>query len=135
MAHRPRTLAISFAALAVVALHGQNARETLDYPLLARIQDEGLNRSQVMDHVGLLSDVYGPRLTGSPGFEQAAAWAMKRLADWGLGNARLERWKFGKGWSLTTQRRGRQAPMAALWATWSGSRSGRTSTSRSTAAR
>lgn len=101
MRHRTRTLAIALVAFAVVGLHGQDARETLDYPVLARMQDEGLNRSQVMDHVGMLSDVYGPRLTGSPGFEQAAAWAMKRLTEWGLGNARLERWKFGKGWSLT----------------------------------
>ena len=54
-----------------------------------------------MDHVGWLSDVYGPRLTGSPGFEQAADWAMKRLTDWGLGQRAARKWKFGKGWSLT----------------------------------
>ena len=54
-----------------------------------------------MDHVGWLSDVYGPRLTGSPGFKQAADWAVKRLGEWGLANAKTEKWKFGKGWSLT----------------------------------
>jgi carboxypeptidase Q len=92
-----------FTAITAIALAGAGlaAQGTLDYAVLARIQDEGLNRSQVMDHVGWLSDVAGPRLTGSPGFKQAADWAVKRLADWGLANAKTEKWKFGKGWSLT----------------------------------
>ena len=97
MQHRSRTLAIFFAGVATVAV---GAQAPLDYALLARIQDEGLNRSQVMDHVGWLADVYGPRLTGSPGFNQATDWAVKRLGEWGLANAQLEKWKFGKGWSL-----------------------------------
>ena len=94
----PRILALAIAALAAVALQAQ---DTLDYALLARVQDEGLSRSQVMDHVGWLSDVNGPRLTGSPGFKQAADWAVKRLGEWGLANAKTEKWKFGKGWSLS----------------------------------
>ncbi len=75
-------------------------RETLDYAMLGRIRDEGLNRSQVMDHISWLSDVYGPRLTGSPGIQQASEWTMKRFREWGLVNAHQERWAFGKGWSL-----------------------------------
>ena len=98
MTRHPRILALAIAALAAVALQAQ---DTLDYPLLARVQDEGLSRSQVMDHVGWLSDVNGPRLTGSPGFKQAADWAVKRLGEWGLANAKTEKWKFGKGWSLS----------------------------------
>jgi hypothetical protein len=91
------------AVLVVIVLGAASlaAQSTLDYATLARIQDEGLSRSQVMDHVGWLSDVAGPRLTGSPGFKQAADWAVKRLSDWGLANAKTEKWKFGKGWSLT----------------------------------
>lgn len=76
------------------------AQEALDYPALAKIQQEGLNRSQVMDHVWWLSDVYGPRLTGSPGIQQAGDWAASRLEEWGLANVHQERWRFGKGWSL-----------------------------------
>ncbi len=82
---------------AAVAL---NAQEALDYTTLVRIQDEGLNRSQAMDHVWWLSDVYGPRLTGSPGIQQAGDWAAKKFTEWGLANVHQERWKFGKGWSL-----------------------------------
>src|SRR5471030_527986 len=74
--------------------------DKLDYAMLGRIRDEGLNRSQVMDHVSWLSDVYGPRLTGSPGIQQASEWAMKTMPEWGLANAHQERWSFGKGWSL-----------------------------------
>src|SRR5512141_3470534 len=87
-------------ALTVAAVPAQAPTEALDYATIARIRDEGLNRSQVMDHISWLSDVYGPRLTGSPGIQQASEWAMKRLREWGLVNVHQERWSFGKGWSL-----------------------------------
>src|SRR5262249_2916801 len=74
--------------------------EKLDYAMLGKIRDEGLSHSQVMDHVSWLSDVYGPRLTGSPAIQQASEWAMKKFNEWGLANVHQERWKFGKGWSL-----------------------------------
>ena len=87
-------LAASAAALALAQ------SDKLDFAMLGRIRDEGLNRSQVMDHVSWLSDVYGPRLTGSPGISQASEWAMKTFREWGLANVHQERWRFGKGWSL-----------------------------------
>ena len=67
---------------------------------LAAIRAEALSRSQVMDHIGWLSDVYGPRVTGSPAIEQAREWAMERLRSWGVSNVREERFSFGRGWSL-----------------------------------
>src|SRR5450755_3811258 len=66
--------------------------DKLDYAMLGRIRDEGLNRSQVMEHVSWLSDVYGPRLTGSPGIQQASEWTMKKFSEWGLTNVHQERW-------------------------------------------
>src|SRR5215467_2366706 len=83
---------------AIVFVEAQT--EKIDYPTIGRIRDEGLNRSQVMDHVSWLSDVYGPRLTGSPAIQQASEWVMKKVTDWGLTNVHQERWKFGKGWAL-----------------------------------
>src|SRR5205823_3992879 len=74
--------------------------ERLDYAAIGRIRDEGMARSQVMEIVSWLSDVYGPRLTGSPGIQQASEWAMKKFTEWGLANAHQEKWAFGKGWSL-----------------------------------
>lgn len=74
--------------------------ENLDLVMIAKIKEEGLNRSQVMDHVSWLSDVYGPRLTGSPTIKQASAWAQSKFREWGLVNIHEEPFAFGKGWSL-----------------------------------
>ena len=94
-----RLILASVLAAGAAALVGAQS-EKLDYAMLGRIRDEGLSRSQVMDHISWLSDVYGPRLTGSPGIQQASEWAMKKFTEWGLANAHQERWIFGKGWSL-----------------------------------
>jgi len=75
--------------------------EQLDYAMIGKIREEGLNRSQVMEHIIWLSDIYGPRLTGSPAIRQAGDWTLKKFGEWGLANAHEESWPFGKGWSLT----------------------------------
>ena len=76
------------------------AAQPLDHTTLAAIREEGLGGSQVMDHISWLSDVYGPRVTGTPAIEQARAWTMERLRAWGLSNVHEERFPFGHGWSL-----------------------------------
>jgi len=89
------------AVIAAPALPGAQAPvEKLDLETIAKIRDEGLKRSQVMDHISWLSDVYGPRLTGGPGIMQASDWALKKFAEWGLANPHRETWPFGSGWSL-----------------------------------
>ncbi|HEX8150046.1 MAG TPA: M20/M25/M40 family metallo-hydrolase [Pyrinomonadaceae bacterium] len=66
-----------------------------------RIKDEGLNRSEVMRTLEYLTDVVGPRLTGSPALRRANEWTRDRLTAWGLQNAHLEPWgPFGRGWTL-----------------------------------
>ena len=78
------------------------AQEPVDLEVVHRIKQEALKNSQVMDHVFHLVEIHGPRLTGSPGFQGAADWAVKRLQEWGLKNARQEPWgPFGQGWSYT----------------------------------
>ena len=74
--------------------------EKVDLDAVYRIKDEGLapQRSKVMDIESYLTDVYGPRLTGSPNIKEAADWAMKSLTEWGLVNVHLEKWPFGRGW-------------------------------------
>ena len=67
--------------------------------LLARIRTEATERSQIMKTMHMLTDVYGPRLTGSPNHKNAAEWSMKQMQAWGLSNAHLEPWDFGHpGW-------------------------------------
>ena len=68
--------------------------------MAGRIREEGLQRSRAQELYLTLSDAIGARLTGSPSHMQAARWARERLAEWGLANARLEPFQFGRGWSL-----------------------------------
>src|SRR5678815_39290 len=69
--------------------------------IIARIRDEGLNHSQVMPTLSYLTDVIGPRLTGSPNLRRANEWTRDKMTSWGLTNAQLEAWgPFGRGWSL-----------------------------------
>ena len=69
--------------------------------ILLRIRDEGMNHSQAMATLSYLSDVIGPRLTGSPNLKRANEWTRDKLSSWGLTNAQLEPWgPFGRGWSL-----------------------------------
>ncbi len=96
-----RLSALCLLMLVLVAIpRAQPAAEKLDLAMIAKIRDEGLKRSQVMDHISWLSDVYGPRLTGGPGIRQAADWTLKKFSEWGLANPHLETFPFGKGWSL-----------------------------------
>src|SRR3954470_896261 len=68
---------------------------------IAKIRDEGLNRSQAMQTLSYLSDVIGPRLTASPGMKRANEWTRDQLTKWGLQNAHLEAWgTFGRGWRV-----------------------------------
>lgn len=68
---------------------------------IERIKDEAMNRSKVMETLGHLADVIGPRLTGSPELKKANEWTRDTLAKWGLENAHLEAWgPFGRGWTL-----------------------------------
>jgi hypothetical protein len=47
-----------------------------------------------------LSEGLGPRPTGSPGYQAAADWAMKKFNEWGLRNVHVERFPFGQGWTI-----------------------------------
>ena len=81
--------------------------------MITRIRDEGLTNSKVMDTVGYLTDVIGPRVTGSPQMKQASEWTRDQLQSWGLANAHLEGWRFGRGWSLERTSVQMVAPSAA----------------------
>src|SRR6267378_2775905 len=77
-------------------------KEQLDTVALSKIKDEALNRSQVMNILSMITDVYGPRLTNSPGHKKAAAYAKSTLESWGIQNVQYDYWAedFGRGWQL-----------------------------------
>ena len=52
--------------------------------VLSRIREEAVRNSEVMQTLSHLTDVVGPRLTNSPGYEKGAEWARLKLKEWGL---------------------------------------------------
>ena len=90
-------------AVAVCLWAQSSSSEKVDLGVLHRIKTEAFaGHSKVMDTAFYLTDVYGPRLTGSPAAKQAGDWAVKTLNDWGLANVAMEKWAFaGGGWSCT----------------------------------
>lgn len=65
----------------------------------AQIRKEGMDNSQIMRTLYYFTDVYGPRLTGSPNLKAAGNWAVSEMTKWGFENAKLEPWDFGHpGW-------------------------------------
>src|SRR5580700_7609222 len=91
--HVSRFIACLSAALA----YGQSS---VDRGTLDKIRNEATNHSQAAPVFEMLTVTIGPRLTASPGHKQAAEWTRDRLASYGLDNAHLERWHFGRGWTL-----------------------------------
>ncbi len=83
-------------AVAAVAL----AEDKADLSAIYKIKDEGLNRSQVMDVLSYLSDVYAPRLSGSSEKRLGEDWVMRKLQEWGLENVHTEKYRFGRSWEL-----------------------------------
>jgi len=81
-------------AVALVAA----AQDKVDLETIYKIKQEAIQNSKVMDHLFWLTDAYGPRLAGAPNYKKAADWAVETLKGWGLANAHLENWKFGRSW-------------------------------------
>lgn len=97
-----RLIVMLVLVIAVAPLtFGQMMTEKLDTAAISMIKDEGMNRSQVMETLSYLTDVYGPRLTWSPEYREAAEWASAKLKEWGLENVHYTNFEpSGKGWTL-----------------------------------
>ncbi len=79
--------------------NAQVVQERVDLDVIRQIREEGLQRSQIEELGGYLTDVIGPRLTGSPAMMKANQWTADRLREWGLANVVVEPWgEFGRGW-------------------------------------
>ena len=92
--------AVLTVALVLAPVSAQQAQEKVDLDAIYRIKAEGFQRSKVMEITSWLTDVYGPRVTNSPGFRKAGEWAVTEMKSWGLANVRLEPFgPFGRGWS------------------------------------
>ena len=92
--------AVLTAAVVFAPVLAQPAPERVDLDAVYRIKAEGFQRSRVMEITSWLTDVYGPRVTNSPGFRRAGEWAVTEMKSWGLSNVKLEPFgPFGRGWA------------------------------------
>ncbi len=98
-----RLSAIAVVVALVASLPIGAAGEKINYEDITKIKAEGMQRSHVMEMMSYLTDVYGPRLTGSPNIEKAGQWAVAKMKEWGLTNVAMEPWAnrrgFDRGWS------------------------------------
>ena len=66
-------LARTLTAITALTLAASPAatQEPVHWDVVDRIRDEGFENSRVMEYAGYLTDVIGPRLTGSPNMREA----------------------------------------------------------------
>jgi hypothetical protein len=101
-----RSLAVSAgAAVLAMALPLGAASEKIDYGAITKIKQQGMlaQNSRVMEIASWLTDVLGPRLTGSPNTQKAGEWTVAKMKEWGLQNVSLEKWsdasRIPRGWA------------------------------------
>lgn len=96
-------------------------------PVIQKLWQEGMERSQVARIAQVLLDSLGPRLTGSPNASRAQDWAVGLLKGWGV-DAKKEQygtwnaWKRGLAFAALTAPRTK--PLDATMLSWSGNTNG-----------
>ncbi len=116
--------------LALVPMFGaQLLSAQVDTTGSGRLIDQALNHSEVMANLEHLTDVIGPRLTGSPAMVRANEWTAARFLAYGL-TAQLEPWQFGVTWTRGSAEFAIKAPFernlrAESWA-WTAGTGGKT---------
>jgi carboxypeptidase Q len=94
-----RQVSLLVLAVSLLAAAAPYAEEKIDSDITWKIRREASEHSQIMPTLHMLTDVFGPRLTGSPNLRQAQDWVVQTAGEWGLKNAHLEAWEFGHpGW-------------------------------------
>lgn len=89
---------IGAAALPLVVT-ARDAGQAVDQAMVARIRDEGLQRSRVMDIVSYITDVLGARLTLSDDMARAQQWVQSHMREIGLENVAAEPFmEYGTRW-------------------------------------
>jgi hypothetical protein len=85
----PRALA-AISLVIVFSAFAADQTPTVDWNTVAKIREEGLQRSQVMDITGYIVDVLGARLTNSEDMKRAQAGVRGKMEQLGLENVVIE---------------------------------------------
>ena len=64
--------------------------ENIDLSMIYKIKQEGLKYSQIEELAFGLTDLTGPRLTGSTGMTRGNEWAKAKMEELGFQNVRIE---------------------------------------------
>lgn len=92
--------ALAFALVSALWQGVGAGQQAVPPSAIASIKAEGMSRSEAPRLFHTLADTIGPRLSGSPAHLAAARWAVDQLKGWGLTDAHLEPFEFGRGWTL-----------------------------------
>ena len=72
---------------------------TVDWDIVARIREEGLQRSQIANTLSYMTDVLGARLTNSIAMDNAQRWALEEMKRIGLTRTSREPFmEYGVSW-------------------------------------
>jgi carboxypeptidase Q len=77
------------------------AQSTVDTTGAGALIGQAMDHSEVMANLEHLTDIIGPRLTGSPAMRKANDWTLERFRSYGL-DAALESYRFGVSWQRGT---------------------------------
>jgi len=75
-----------------------DAATALDQKLMAAVK----TKPEIITNLTYLSDMIGPRLTGSAGLKKANDWAAEKMKAYGLENVHLEPYEIPVGWERGT---------------------------------
>ncbi len=95
-----RPFLLTIGLLTISLSLGAQTPNPLDAATINAIRGEAVVNSQAMEMHWWLSEVFGPRATGTPQYTQGADWVMKKFGEWGLQNIHIERFPFGQGWTI-----------------------------------
>jgi carboxypeptidase Q len=86
------------APVAATPVPQLGARAVVDSASVAFLIHESAARSRVAADLLYLTDVIGPRLSGSAAMRRANEWMLGKLREYGADSVALEAWPFGVAW-------------------------------------
>jgi carboxypeptidase Q len=123
-----KLLVMKFVLLVILVIN-VSAQVEVDLNVIQKIKKKAIENSKVMETSIYICDIYGPRLSGSPGYLKAAQWTVEQLKNWGIEKSYLEPWgTFGRGWQVENAKaemiKPVYMPMIVYPKSWTGSTNG-----------